>query len=141
MINLSLPLRQKLIFFALVVMVAFATHHLYLHFNTKWIIYRQAEDSFKQRQWVKAAHLYEESLSQGVVRPMALMRIGDAYMQINEYDKAIYWYRRYIADQPHQPWAHRSLAQALTAKGDFENASKEYQEVFSSPSANKSEAK
>lgn len=141
MITLSVPFKQKLIFLVFVIVAVVAADRLYLYTNTKWLLYRQAENSFKQRQWVEAAQLYEESLSQGVNRPMAMARIGDAYMQVNEFDKAIVWYKRYIADQPDQAWAHRSLAQALTAKGDFEGASQEYQKVFSSSQSNERQAK
>jgi len=128
--NLSSAKKQRITFATFLILAIIATHFIYQLLNPEWILFRKAETEYENKQWEKAIVFYEESLSKGLKTPVAMQRIANAYTELKNYPKAIYWYRNYIKLRPKDIWARRALAGLLTANGEFDEASKEYQWIL-----------
>lgn len=128
--RLSSATKQRISFVTFLIIALIATHFIYRALNPEWVLFRKGEEEYNNKQWEKAITFYEESLSKGLNNPVVMPHIADAYSQLKNYQKAIYWYRNYLKLRPKDIFARRALAGLLTANGEFDEATKEYEWIL-----------
>lgn len=126
---MSIVHRQRLTFIGIMILVGIATHFAYTLARPEWVVYRQAENKYQDKEWAEAIPLYEKSFSMGLTSPVAMLRIAQAYGETQEFPKAIYWYQRYLALKPNDARVRRSLAGVYQGNGEFEKAALELRKI------------
>lgn len=110
--------------------LALMTHFAFLYFNPNWVLFREAENLFAQSQWERAAAIYEKINANGLDYPPASLKLAKTYFKMKNYPLAIRWYQDYLQKKPHDIWAKKEYAGALTANGNFDEAAKVYQSLL-----------
>jgi tetratricopeptide (TPR) repeat protein len=96
----------------------------------KWILYRQAENKFEEKNFKEAILLYQASMEAGPTNPNTMSRLADAYVAVGNFPQAIKWYRIYLDQYPKDLAVRLSFARALSWMGDFKEAEQEYEKVL-----------
>lgn len=123
-------LRQRIAVFLIIVCSAFAAHISYRYFKPQWVEYRKGDNLYNQQDWAAAISSLEKSFAMGATDKNISAKIAHAYGKLKDYPKAIYWYQKFLEQNPKAIWAHKALAGMLTANGEFDKASEEYKLIL-----------
>lgn len=69
----------------------------------------------KERSWVNAINAFKRALEMDDTREEYLASLGDAYFHLNEFSKAIYYFKKAVKDGPEQSFIWMSYANFLLA--------------------------
>ncbi len=128
--SLSIYQKQNYLYFGMIILTILLAIVSYQFLEKKWLLYRQAEKKFEEKQYLEAIKLYKESLAEGMTKPVALSRIGDSYAAMQDFPEAIKWYRFYLKQYPKDTNIRFSLARLLSWSGHLKEAEEEYKQVL-----------
>lgn len=81
--------RQYLLFAGLLCLLLAAVPWAYTRIHQDTVLFHQARQSFIANDYEKAARLYRMALEKGMDSPRLLQRLGDTYLALEEFDKAL----------------------------------------------------
>ncbi len=90
---------------------------------------KKANKEYELNAFGLAIKTYREVLAKEPDNVVALSRTADSYLQLNQMDDAIHWYKKALAQKGVDPIHIFNYAKALQAKGDYEKA-KQYFLLF-----------
>lgn len=126
----TLKKKQNILFFGLIIITAVASIITYHGTQQKWILFRTAENSFDQKSYQQAIHLYQKSLEKGVTTPVTYLHLADSQVAMGNFEGAIKNYRVYLNHFPHDQDVRLLLARALSWNGNIEESAKEYEKLL-----------
>lgn len=126
----SISKKQNYLYFGMILLTMFTALVSYRITQKKWILYRQAENQFEEKNFKEAIILFQESMKAGPTNPEAISRLADAYVAIGNFSEAIKWYRLYLNRYPKDINVRLSLARALSWMGNIKEAEQEYEKVL-----------
>ena len=85
---------------------------------------KKANKEYELNAFNLAIKSYREVLAKDPTNVVALARTADSYLQLNQIDDAIHWYKKALAQRGIDPIHIFNYAKALQAKGDYETAKK-----------------
>lgn len=99
---------------------------LYRSTNPEWLLYRQGNDYFEEKEFEKATEFYHQSIQKGLSDPDAFRSMGNAYVVMGNFDDAIEVYRKYLEIKPRDHQVRLLLAKVLNWNHNYEEAEKEF---------------
>lgn len=128
--SLSEASKQNLIYLALIMLTSLTVIGTYRLTQGPWIVYRQAENKYKQKEYAEAIPLYKYSLDNGVTALEAVLHLADSYVVVGKFEEAIIMYRNYLINNPKDKNIRLALAKALEWSGNLHAAEIEYQKIL-----------
>lgn len=122
--------KQNLIYGCLMLIVSILTYFGYRYVNEGWIYFRQGEDYFYEREYVKAIPYYQKSLAKGIHSSDLTLHLATAYFVKGSFHEAIALYRDYLSTHPKDKRAHLEYARALEWSGDTKGAEAEFIKIL-----------
>ena len=106
------------------------TMTIYYKMNSGWVLLRNAEELFKDKQFVDSISLFHRSFEKGIQPAESMIHLAIAYEAIGAFPRAIEWYRTYLTLYPENKKIRLAYAKALTWNGNYEEAEKEYEIIL-----------
>lgn len=128
--------RQNYVYICMILATVAITVFCYRTFQKKWIIYRKAEDKFKQEKFNEAISLYQQALALGPIGSQAFVHLADAYVAEGYFSESLKWYRTYLELFPKDTEVRFSYAQALNWSGNIKDADLEYKKYIKDNESN-----
>lgn len=113
---------KRVVLILLIIGSAIATTATYHLLKREWVIYRQAESCFVQREYARAALLYREALEAGLIKPDLYPRLVYSLLMSGQPQEAIVLYKRFFREQPNRLADIIAIADALSRMGRFDEA-------------------
>lgn len=126
----TLKQKQNILFVGLIFLTVVASIITYHTTQQKWIHFRTAENSFHQKSYEQAVHLYQKSLEEGVTTPVTYLHLADSQVAMGNFAEAIKNYRLYLNHFPSDQDVRLLLARALSWNGNIEESAKEYEKLL-----------
>lgn len=128
--NFSIAAKQNFFYFLLVVLTSVGTILLYWNTQTDWILYRNAEIKFGEKDYESAIDLYKKSLEAGGTSPRIIEKLTNSYFAIGNFNEAITILREHLLNYPNDKKARLELARALSYTGNLEESEIEYKKTL-----------
>jgi tetratricopeptide (TPR) repeat protein len=128
--SLSLKWKQNIIFSILLFLACLAAIPFYHLLNREWVLYKQAELKYLNKDYSQAAILYQKSLEAGAPMSRIRLKLANSYVAHGEFEKAIPLYREYLEIYPDDNKVRLELAKVLSWTNRFKEAENEYQKIL-----------
>lgn len=134
--TLSISFKQNCIYFTLVIFTIVTTILFYQTTRQDWILFREAENKFRAKNYPEAIDLYEKSLNQGLPYSKIVFKLADSYVNTDEFEKAIGVYQNYLLSYPTDIKVRLALANILSRTGRNEESELEYLKILDETNEN-----
>lgn len=128
--TLSIAAKQNFFYFIFVVLTAFGSIFLYRATQQDWIMYRDANTKYENKDYEAAINLYKKSLEAGLPLSKIVVNLANSYVAIGNFNEAIILYKDYLLEDPKNINIRLELARALSYVGNFEESEIEYQKTL-----------
>lgn len=128
--TISISKKQNWIYIFLLVLVSIASVIIYRNIEKKSLLYRTAEKKMNEKSYLDAIRLYQESIEEGNNNDIVKVRLAEAYIETNNFPKAIEYYRQYLEKHPDAVEIRLALARVLGWNGQMKESEEEYNKVL-----------
>jgi tetratricopeptide (TPR) repeat protein len=110
--------------------VAALTTIVYHRLNSEWVVFRNAETHFFNKQYTKAIPLYEQLVKEGFEAPGFLEHLGTCYLAAGEAGKALAVFEEMITRSENRLPAIGKAGEIYVHFGYFEKAAALYRDIL-----------
>lgn len=96
----------------------------------EWFMNKQGIQLWKQKKFAEALALYRRVLKINPIFTMAYTNIGECFMQLSQYDSALFYLQLARGHNPYSPTASNNLGYAYYLKNDYSKAEKYWLEAY-----------
>jgi tetratricopeptide (TPR) repeat protein len=127
---LSIAAKQNYIYIIFVILTSIGSIFLYRTTQQTWIIFREAETKYSNKDYREAIVLYKKSLETGLPFYRVVVNLANSYVAIGNFKEAIVLYKNYLLENPKDTNVRLELARALSYVGNFEESEIEYKKTL-----------
>jgi predicted Zn-dependent protease len=127
---LSIAAKQNCFYLMFVILTSLGSIFLYRTTQQDWIIYREAETKYKNKDYEAAIILYKKSLEAGVPSSKIAINLANSYVATGNFKEAVVLYKNYLLEHPKDTNVRLELARALSYIGNFEESEVEYKKTL-----------
>lgn len=126
----SIGAKQNCIYVVLVVLTSIVSIVMYKTLNQDWILFREAETKYNNKEYDAAIVLYKKSVEEGLSSSKVAMNLANSYVAIGNFKEAIDLYRTHLLENPKDTNIRLALARALSWTGNLKESEEEYQKIL-----------
>lgn len=130
--KLSLARKQNYLYALYVILTATCFLFLYPLIHQNWILFREGERAFQNKNYKEAITFYQKSIALNVPTPKAVLNLANSYVALGEFEKAIVYYQDYLQLRPQDDRVRLSFAKTLSWLKRFEESEEEYKKILDS---------
>lgn len=134
--TLPISVKQNCIYLTLVISISIASIFLYRTTQQDWIIYREAETKFANKDYKSAINLYNKSLAAGLPSSKLSVNLANSYFATGNFKEAIIIYKNHLLSHPKDTRVRLELARALSYIGNYAESEVEYKKALEDANEN-----
>lgn len=127
---LSIAEKQNYIYAILIVLTVVGTILLYRVVNSEWILFREAETSYQNKEYAAAINFYNKSVEAGMPPSKVAINLANSYVSVGNFKEAIALYKGYLLEYPKDTNVRLALARVLSWSGDLKESESEYKKIL-----------
>lgn len=127
---LSVGAKQNILYILFVIITAVGTIWLYQFTQQDWILFREAETRFANKEFAEAIALYHKGLEAGLPFSKVELNLAHSYVAVGKFKEAIAIYKNYLLNNPQSKDVRLAFARVLSYNGNFDESDVEYQKVL-----------
>jgi predicted Zn-dependent protease len=126
----SIAAKQNFVYFILVIITSLGTVLLYWNTQAEWMLYRNAETKYRDKDYESAIGLYKKSLEAGAPSSRVILNLANSYLAVGNFKEAIVLYKEHLVKNPKDTNVRLELARALSYIGNLKESEMEYKKTL-----------
>lgn len=127
---MSIAIKQNFIYVLLVIMTSSGSIALYFSLHQDWILFREAENQYENKEYQSAIDLYKKSLEKGLPPSTVNLNYANSYVALGRFEEAALLYKEYLKFYPKDNKVRLALAKTLMWMGKYSEAEAEYEKIL-----------
>lgn len=128
--TLSIAVKQNCLYLILIIATSVGSIFLYRNIKEDWIIYREAETKYDNKDYEAAIALYKKSIEAGVPSSRVAVNLANSYVANGNFKEAIVLYKEHLQGYPKDRTVRLELAKALSYTGDYKESEMEFKKAL-----------